>query len=282
MSNTVTQPVADIHRSPDPESEVVTQALYAHPVEPVEVSDSWTRVQTADKYEGWLSNAALGERRPPTGSVTGVAQVETLWTHLFKTPDTTPHPPQLTLSFETTLPVATPPPEWSDRWIEVYLLDGSKAWIQSGDLRLNPSPRTLSQVLDLAYKFIGLPYRWGGCSGFGYDCSGFVQMLYRQMGYRLPRDASQQAAVEDGKEVSSADAGDLLFFANPGQGISHVGMAVDDTRFIHAVTTGDGGPRAIQISSVHTPEWRTRLVATRRYPLTYSHSIVPGGFEVTS
>ncbi|SCA63330.1 Uncharacterized protein SCG7086_AP_00040 [Chlamydiales bacterium SCGC AG-110-P3] len=267
MPTVVTVPVADLYCDASFESEVTTQALYGQNVKAVTTTGSWTHVQTADTYHGWLPTASLVKNPTRPSHVHGIAEVDTLWTHLFSAPDTTPHRPLMTLSYETQLPIATNSTNWTERWIEVFLLDSTRAWIQSGDLRLNPSPRTLSQTIDLAYKFLGLPYRWGGCSGFGYDCSGFIQMLYRQMGYLLPRDASQQATVADAEEVTAYEPGNLIFFANRDGPISHVGMIIDSTRFIHAVTTGHQGPRTIQITNLDAPEWKPRIASVRRYSL---------------
>ncbi|MCP5492677.1 MAG: C40 family peptidase [Chlamydiales bacterium] len=85
-------------------------------------------------------------------------------------------------------------------------------------------------------KFLGLLYIWGGRSSFGYDCSGFVQMLYSQIGIKLQRDAKQQ--ILDSRlqsiKIDELKLGDLIFFGKSDQRIMHVGMYIGNEQFIHA------------------------------------------------
>jgi cell wall-associated NlpC family hydrolase len=113
----------------------------------------------------------------------------------------------------------------------------------------------------LGKRFLGLPYTWGGRSSFGYDCSGFVQMLMRQRGYYIPRDADVQAAWSGFAPVKRAElrAGDVLFFGSEGK-ITHTGMYIGKGQFIHA-TTHDHP--VIQISPLNR-YWIKLLVAQRR------------------
>lgn len=88
---------------------------------------------------------------------------------------------------------------------------------------------------EYAFKYIDSPYLWGGKSPFGIDCSGFVQMVYKLGGYKLQRDASQQA--KEGLPLASlgeAAMGDLAFFLNQAGRITHVGMVLPEGRIIHA------------------------------------------------
>ena len=85
---------------------------------------------------------------------------------------------------------------------------------------------------------MGIPYLWGGNSSKGFDCSGFVQTVFRLMNVDLPRDASQMA--EKGTEVPLDDSlenlqiGDLLFFGKTMQRITHVALYLGNHLFIHA------------------------------------------------
>jgi cell wall-associated NlpC family hydrolase len=94
----------------------------------------------------------------------------------------------------------------------------------------------LEYIEKLARKFLHTPYLWGGRSSFGLDCSGFVQIIYKAFGIRLPRDASQQ--VHEGELidfVSQAEIGDLAFFrAHYKNTVSHVGIVLPGRRIIHA------------------------------------------------
>lgn len=106
--------------------------------------------------------------------------------------------------------------------------------------KLNP---TGVDVLRTAYRFIGVPYLWGGTSAKGMDCSGFTKTVYFLNGIILPRDASQQVHTGELVETSSGwenlQAGDLLFFGSKANGekkerITHVAIYIGDGDFIHA------------------------------------------------
>ena len=77
-------------------------------------------------------------------------------------------------------------------------------------------PHTAASIIATARSFLGLKYLWGGTSGFGYDCSGFVYSIFKAHGILLPRDADPQSRV--GRAVSRANLqpGDLVFFSSGG------------------------------------------------------------------
>ena len=94
---------------------------------------------------------------------------------------------------------------------------------------------TGQQVIDFAKKFLGTPYKWGGTTPAGFDCSGFVYYVYNSLGYKMPRmiaDMNRQ-----GTYVSKANLkpGDVIIFQNTyASGLSHVGLYVGDGKFIHS------------------------------------------------
>lgn len=90
-------------------------------------------------------------------------------------------------------------------------------------------------MVECAIKMLGTPYRWGGKSVMGIDCSAFVQLCAKVAGYKLPRDASQQ--FEFGSKIdnlSDTKAGDLAFFKNKNNHITHVGILLSNDKIIHA------------------------------------------------
>jgi peptidoglycan endopeptidase LytE len=98
-----------------------------------------------------------------------------------------------------------------------------------------PAPKPKSSVVETAKQYLGYRYVSGGNSpSSGFDCSGFVQYVYKQHGISLPRTASGQAGV--GTKVTSLVPGDLVFFTRnvEGGGIGHVGIYIGNNTFIHA------------------------------------------------
>ncbi len=112
----------------------------------------------------------------------------------------------------------------------------------------------------IATRMLGAPYRYGGASPSGFDCSGLVYYAYHKAGYRVPR--TSQLQYQDSLPVKSAHAreGDLLFFRIEGK-VSHVGVYLGNRQFIHAPASG----KRVSITSLDNPYWRQRLIKTGRF-----------------
>ena len=100
------------------------------------------------------------------------------------------------------------------------------------------------EAVDVALRFLGVPYVWGGSSPSGFDCSGLVQYAYLQVGISLPRTSRQQYRVGGFIPVDRTETlqpGDLVFFGYDGDPdrVHHVGMYVGSGNFVHAPGTGD-------------------------------------------
>lgn len=96
-------------------------------------------------------------------------------------------------------------------------------------------------VVGIAAEVMGTPYRWGGTSADGFDCSGLIQFAYREVGIVLPRRSADQALAGRAvaKDVSALEPGDILTFATGAPGVvSHVGLYLGEGRFIHSATGG--------------------------------------------
>lgn len=120
----------------------------------------------------------------------------------------------------------------------------------------SPNQNVRQALLSEGKALIGTPYRWGGTTPRGFDCSGFVQYLYKQKGFRLPRTSRAQFA-----ELTPVDApkpGDLVFFRRGGR-INHVGMYIGEGKMIHSPQSGS----SIRIESMEKPNWQRRYAGAR-------------------
>jgi gamma-D-glutamyl-L-lysine dipeptidyl-peptidase len=286
-------PVANMYSHPSDQSDVVSQAIYGSNVTLLIARGEWCRIQTADHYKGWVPSRHLRLVQVGAGYATAgpTIRVESLFANIYREPDVTRHKPIITVPFETLLEVipdeteakpaavktagskeaaskrtATTPAATNrrhDGWLQVRLPGKTAAWIQSSDAVADLKPLSIPESIELAKRFLGLPYLWGGTSSFGFDCSGFTQMLLRARGFNMPRDADQQAAWKGLTAVERTDLqpGDLLFFGPSPRNITHTGMFIGDGQFIHATTNGHP---VIQISRLDDQPWTRILVASRR------------------
>jgi cell wall-associated NlpC family hydrolase len=122
-----------------------------------------------------------------------------------------------------------------------------------------PAPRPSAsgqRAAEVALKYRGVPYRWGGTEPSGFDCSGFVQHVYAQIGLKLPRSAAQQ--FEHGTPVSRDNLrpGDLVFFDR----LRHNGIYIGHGWFIHAGQTG----KHVSVAPIDEGWYRSRWVGARR------------------
>jgi SH3-like domain-containing protein len=260
----VAKPVIDMFRNPTTDSDVVSQAIYGTDVLSFKNQGNWYDIRTADGYTGWVQASDLkaldsGPYAPEAKAV----RVAELGSNIYRDPDVTRHAPLLWLPWEARL--ETPPGQESNtgRWIHVRLVDGQDAWVQRGDVSSSFAPLGINETLLLARKFLGITYTWGGVSTLGFDCSGFTQMLMRQRGIEMPRDADLQAAWSGVIPVKREDLqpGDLLYFGASVEKITHTGMYIGNGEFIHDTTHDHPG---VQISRLDDQPWTQLLVAARR------------------
>ncbi|HVJ39119.1 MAG TPA: C40 family peptidase [Stenotrophomonas sp.] len=118
-------------------------------------------------------------------------------------------------------------------------------------------------ILKRAMGLLGTPYRWGGTSPDGFDCSGLVGYVFKNaLGIELPR-VSREMAHDDAaaliKDRGALTAGDLVFFGRRGR-VDHVGIYVGDGRFLHAPSRG----KDVQIDTLASGYWSEKFVQARR------------------
>ena len=261
----VLQPVANMYSRPSADADVVSQAIYGANVGIVEQKDGWAHIRTADDYLGWTPLSALLPGKPYAASGR-VAEVQSLFAHIYREGSVTRHAPLVTVPFESRLEVVAEPkaePNQAARWLQVRLPDDHAGWVQAGDVSLEPKRLTIAETLEFSKRFLGLPYTWGGTSSYGYDCSGFSQMLGRRRGVTLPRDAQPQAEWSGVVSVDRQDLlpGDLLYFGASEKKITHTGIYMGEGKFIDATTHLTP---MVRIDDLNDAYWTKLLVAARR------------------
>lgn len=111
-----------------------------------------------------------------------------------------------------------------------------------------------------AEPWLGTPYRFGGNSKTGIDCSGFARVLHAEVGHRqLARTTTEQWRSSAPVNVSQLRPGDLLFFNTSGKGISHVGVFIEGNQFVHASTS-----KGVTYSSTTEAYWTANFLGARR------------------
>jgi cell wall-associated NlpC family hydrolase len=129
---------------------------------------------------------------------------------------------------------------------------------------IKPQIQTQSQgpLLDYALSLQGIPYRYGKeTPEEGFDCSGFVKHVYGKYGIQLPRSARDMASVLPPISPDELHSGDLVFFNTNGNDYSHVGIFINDDRFIHAPSQRTG---RVLVSSLNNNYWRKHFTGVRR------------------
>ena len=253
----IQQPVAVMREFPSYGAQVVSQAFFSEQVEILDQEGEWTLLLTLiDHYSGWVHRPLLAERTKSFPQKNRkIATVNRLAAHLYSHQDTI-YGPILSLPFESQLEVIEEAQAPLYRWIKVCLPNDEEYFIQSGDVILDKPLLSCHEMCQFSHRFLGIPYTWGGRSSFGFDCSGYVQMLYRQMGIYLPRDSKDQIKCLQLQSVEMNDLqqGDLLFFGTNLDKVFHVGLYLSEQQFIHTVAAVENSPY-VRYSSLTDPIW---------------------------
>ena len=209
---------APLRNAPSPEASLDTEALHGERVSVYEATDEgWSWGQLArDDYVGWLpSNALAKETVKPTH------RVRALRTFVFPKPDIK-SPPIASLSFGSELAVK--------REEESFVIAENGGFIPKQHVAAIDFHE--SDPVEVARRFLGTPYLWGGKTSAGLDCSGLVQLALQSAGHECPRDSDMQQQI--GKSVSFSGneqplaRGDLIFWNG------HVGFYAGEGRLLHA------------------------------------------------
>lgn len=127
--------------------------------------------------------------------------------------------------------------------------------------RMGPVSDQRMTVVRVAGRMIGTPYRYGGNSPRGFDCSGLVQYTHAHAGLSIPRTTGEQWRYADRPRRRHLLPGDLVFFDLDGSKASHVGIYEGGGVFIHAPSSGKHVARA----SLDNPYWQNRMIGARTF-----------------
>ncbi len=260
--------VATLYEACSKTSPYASQAIYGHLVYLIKkCSNGFALIETEDGYWGYMQMEHLIRDNPRFRTSSNLCRTTSIASLVYPTSNTR-WPALLRLPFDSRIELIQDLDTSCDRWLEVRLVDGKKGWIQRGDVE-KIRIKSLEEVVQLAYQFQGLPYIWGGNSSEGYDCSGYIQTLIKQMGVILPRDSLSQSVSEETSPAPFPDQpGDLVFFGD--QKVSHVGFYLGKEEFIHS---GVGDHKA-KISIAPLSKGEKPLLVTRRiHPPTFQATI---------
>jgi gamma-D-glutamyl-L-lysine dipeptidyl-peptidase len=213
-----------------------SELYFGTELEVLEEKGRWVFTRQRDGYLGWAYRPYLGEGLAPKATHLVLAPAVELRTE----PNQTSESLTRVVSGTGVIVQAT-----LDGWSRVSA--NKIGWIPSTHLRaLTELPETLEEkrktLIEDSRRMIGVPYLWGGTSGNGIDCSGFVRLLHRWIGIdSVPRDADMQHAAAKPVEPPF-EAGDLLFFAenDSERKITHVGMSLGGWKMIHSSRSRNG------------------------------------------
>jgi len=286
----VAKNVANLLAHPDPSAEVVSQAIMGAPVSVEKTENNYCYGNTPDGYHGWISQLRLVEVWD--SSKFHLATVKKLFADLLAEPSQEAE--LLTRAVISTRLAVIHDSEESEflgvllpdkrtAYIsklsveEIYssVLDGQffeERWRKSLESeRLHLVNELGRQAVLTAKKLIGTPYLWGGCTPYGIDCSGLIQLCFKINGLNLLRDSYMQyddkrfEKIEVGKKLDSAQfrAGDIVVFDTMNKGrVTHIGIAMGNGNFIHA--SGERVNFGVQIQPCSTPFYRDAYLGAVR------------------
>jgi murein DD-endopeptidase len=125
-----------------------------------------------------------------------------------------------------------------------------------------PASAIAAQAAATAKSMVGTPYRWGGDSPRGFDCSGLVHYSYGRAGAAVPRTSQQLFSAARPVSLGDVRTGDLVFFRVGGK-VSHVGIYLDDGRFVHAPSSG----KRVEVASLENGWYERNFIRAGRLAL---------------
>lgn len=214
--------IVPLRAEPSNKSEMISQVLYGESFTILEKDKNWSKIQLSfDDYEGYIDNKQF--EIISEDDFQKIEEYKTTYSGEiidFITNDKTEF---------YIVPLGSRLPFYSNKNFGFNLKKFSyEGNIFSGQL-------AKSEIIQKAFIYLNTPYLWGGKTPFGIDCSGFTQMVYKLCGFKLFRDAHQQATQGEVLSfIEESEPGDLAFFDNEEGEIIHVGIILKDYHIIHS------------------------------------------------
>ena len=141
------------------------------------------------------------------------------------------------------------------------MLAGCAQWPEPGEAIPAAAPSALgAQVVKLVEQQVGAPYRYGGDTPQGFDCSGLVEYVYARAGVKLPRTAEGQFNATPHVAYSAVQPGDILFFRSDSGSLMHVGIYIGSRWFVHAPDSG----KAVSSARLDSEYWKGHFLGAGR------------------
>ncbi len=203
-------------------SEMISQMLFGEHFSIIEKEKKWSKIKLFfDDYEGYIDNNQFEEISEDL--FYKLSTREQIYSGEIIDFISSSTNELITIPLGSRLPF----------FIENEFSINTKRYKFEGDILSGKLPK--NEIIQKAFTFLNTPFLWGGKTPYGIDCSGFTQMVYKLCGYKLLRDAKQQATQGEVLSfIEESEPGDLAFFDNEEGEIVHVGIILNDYHIIHA------------------------------------------------
>jgi cell wall-associated NlpC family hydrolase len=274
QSGTVTCDVLNVREQPSLDAKILFQLTQGTKTKVLENSGEWYKISYDDRT-GWV----FGEYLSVRDEAIGIGTINASNVNIRANPD-------LSAEILTRLNNGDKVSVFgrSGDWYKIGLSDKKKGWVYSKYLHVKDASisrgvvedasvkaentdasEKVNKIIEYAKKLLGVKYVYGGSSPKGFDCSGFVQYVFKNFGTKLERTAAGQS--KHGEEVSKKNLkrGDLVFFDTNGgrNSIEHVGIYIGDGKFIHA--SSGRSTRKVVISDLTQGFYADTYMKARRY-----------------
>ena len=215
-----------MRRDPDERSEMISQVLYGESFTILENRNilNYSLIHLDhDDYEGWIDSKCISSLTENDKNYLSSADIE-ISHNIFSSLKSSKTPFPLIIGCGST--VRHKEKKVIDLTENDYSYSENIEKVLIDNLRLN--------LIKFGQNLVGIPYLWGGRSGFGIDCSGLCQNLFKQVGIKIPRDSGLQSTIGMNINIEESQAGDLAFFENQDGKIVHVGMIIGQNLILHA------------------------------------------------